>query len=137
MTARSVRIDDKAASVNLVLTKVAQAVSELRAIGADVYLVEQGPMYPESVSEYLFQHLRSGGGAPLTVSRAEHLSTIAGATLLRESVDTYIETVDFFCDASLCPSFDREGHIVIYDKNHLTRRYSASLARIVMGQIVP
>lgn len=131
MKARNITVDGKRTSYIAVREKLSAAVAGLRAMGARVTLVEQGPTFPEDVSYTLLQDLRLGRPDPMVVDRAAHVASLGQAGELAALVDVYVGTTDFFCDGTACPAVDGEGQMVIYDQTHVTRAYSARLARLL------
>lgn len=134
MKARNITIDGKPASYAAVSAKLSAAIGTLRASGARIILLEQGPTFPEDVSYTRLQNLRLGRLAPPAVDRADHVASLGQARELGALVDLYVGTVDFFCGETACPSVDGEGQMIIYDQTHVTREYSARLARFLAGK---
>jgi SGNH domain (fused to AT3 domains) len=131
--ARNVTIDGGKTSYAGVREKLSTVVMRLHAMGARVVVLEQGPTYAEDVSNYLMQNLRHGHLEPLAVDRSAHVRSVKDSRDLADVVDLYIETTDLFCNEVACPSVDDEGQLVIFDRNHVTREYSARLARLLAG----
>lgn len=128
ITGRKITIDGSETSYAAVRVKLSAAVAALRAKGARVILLEQGPTFPEDVSYTLLQNLRLGRLDALTVDRSAHVASLGQVRDLADLVDLYIETTDFFCGDTACPSVDEGGQLIIYDQTHVTREYSARLA---------
>jgi peptidoglycan/LPS O-acetylase OafA/YrhL len=135
MEAGNVLINGQATSVAEVRDQVEKAVSEIRAMGGKVYLIQQGPVYATPVSEYVLQNLRRNSAEPLVISRDEYLSKVRLAMPLADKVDGYVDTSDFYCDRAICPSVDEDGQLIIYDRNHVTKAYSLRLAAFVLGHL--
>ena len=135
MEAGNVLISGQATSVAEVRDQVEKAVSEIRAMGGKVYLIQQGPVYATPVSEYVLQNLRRNSAEPLVISRDEYLSKVRLAMPLADKVDGYVDTSDFYCDRAICPSVDEDGQLIIYDRNHVTKAYSLRLAAFVLGHV--
>ena len=136
MYAGNVTIDGTTTSPGIVHEHVARAVEVIHAkTGAKVYLVEQGPTFPESVSR---RYVESVGRADRTfqsIPRAEQTAIGSDQRILASATDGFVGTTDFFCDDTTCPSIDKNGRMVIFDRNHVTREYSVELARYVLDQL--
>lgn len=132
MVARNIVIDGQATSAEAVLKQVAASVSDIRAVGARTYLIEQGPTFAEPAAEYILQTLRRQSFKPLILQRSDHEATLADAKRLAQVVDGYITTTGFFCPSGVCPAMDDAGSLLIYDRTHMTNAYSVLLARFVL-----
>ena len=135
MTASNVLIDGGPTSPEIVAQKITQAMQALRAAGLRTAFIEQGPMFDAHVAEHELQRLRNDFEGSQSITRADHLASVAQTRRLRDAFDTYIETVDLFCDATTCPSVDDAGNLVVYDRNHVTKTYALKLARWVMFRL--
>ena len=135
MQAANVLIDGNPTSVDAIRQKFIEAVKVFRGMGAKVVLIEQGPVYDKAVAEYELQRIRSAHAAPQTISRDEMVESVSHSRELTDVVDTYLETVNFFCNEVDCPSVDSDGNLVIFDRNHVTRLYSVKLAKYVFSKI--
>jgi peptidoglycan/LPS O-acetylase OafA/YrhL len=133
MHAPNVKIDNSPSSPAVVRERIATAASELRSRGKTTYLLEQGPSFPESVSQYEFENLRHGGDEPpLVVSRASHAAAVADVKVLRDVVDRYIGMESFYCDENSCSSYDRAGKMIVWDTVHPTRYGAIKIARHII-----
>ena len=135
MTAGNVLIDGQDTSPDRVRTKVETIVAALRDAEITTVLVEQGPIYDESVAEFELQRLMGDRGTPQAIPRDEQLQSVALTRGLADVFDVYLETVDFYCNEQNCPSVDDQGHIVIFDRNHVTKNYSTKLARLIFTEL--
>ena len=135
MIAGNVLIDGQATSPEAVREQLGPALAGFAARGARTVLVEQGPIYDESVAEHELQRLRSDHQESQAISRADHLASVAPTRGLADMFDTYIDTADFYCDDSKCPSVDDDGNLVIFDRNHVTKNYSTKLARLIFSRL--
>lgn len=135
MDAKNVLLDGEVSSPKLVRRKFQEAVDIFHRMGAQVAIIEQGPIFTEPVAEYEIQRIRSAHDRSQALTRDEQLESVAPTRGLADVVDRYIETVDFFCDDTECPSIDGDGNMVIYDYNHVTKNYSTKLARLVFSNL--
>ena len=131
MSADTVSIDGAAPSFGAVRAKLADAIARLQARGSRVHILEQGPVFSEDVSSFALQNLRRGHAETLTLSREDFDMMVNQVQALSDLPDVYIDVAPFFCNETECPSVDAAGQIVIYDTNHVTRAYSAKLARFL------
>lgn len=135
MTAANVLIDGSTTSPDLVAQKITQAMQTLRAAGLRTVLIEQGPMFDAHVAEHELQRARNDFEGSQSITRAYHLASIAQTRRLAGAFDTYIKTVDLFCEETDCPSVDSDGNLVVYDRNHVTKTYAQKLAQWVFSAL--
>ncbi len=135
MIAGNVLIDGDPTSEGAVRKKVQDVVKTFTSAGIKTVLVEQGPIYDEAVAEYELQRIRSDHDTPQSVTRAEQVDSVLPTRQLADVVDAYLETVDFYCNETYCPSIDRDGNLVIYDRNHVTKNYSEKLAQLIFSKL--
>ncbi len=136
MHASNVKIDGDPSSPAIVRDQIAAAASKLRSLGKSTYFLEQGPSFPESVSQYELEVLRRGGSdAPLLVSRSSHAAEVADLKILRDVVDHYIEMEDFYCDDKYCSPFDSAGKMIVWDTMHPTRYGALRIAQHIIGSL--
>ncbi len=135
MIAGNVLIDGEPTSEKAVREKVQDVVATFTDAGIDTVLVEQGPIYDEAVAEHELQRIRSDHDTPQSVTRAAHIASVLPTRQLADVVDIYLETVDFYCDDTHCPSIDQDGNLVIYDRNHVTKNYSEKLAQLIFSKL--
>ena len=135
MQAGSVFFDGEETSPEKVRAQVQKSVDIFHDMGAKVVLIEQGPIYDASVAEHEIQRIRSDHDASQIIPRADQLEAVEPTRGLADVVDTYIETVDFYCDATQCPSIDSDGNMVIFDRNHVTKSYSVKLATLIFDRL--
>lgn len=129
--APNVTIDGNQTSYEVVRAKMSDAVARLRALGARIIVLEQGPSFHEDVSSYLLHNLRHGHVEPPAANRSSHVASLRKVRDLADLADLYVETTDFFCNDTACPSVDEDGQLVIFDHNHVTQEYSVRLARFL------
>ncbi len=135
MTARNVLIDGNPTSAVIVGHKMEMAMKTFEMAGITSLFVEQGPTFDAHVAEHEMQRLRSGYEKPQAISRSSHVASVAPTRVLAGAFDDYIETTDLYCNKSTCPSVDSGGNLVIFDRNHVTEKYSLKLAQLVFSQL--
>lgn len=127
--ARNVRIGGEAPSLGAVRERLSGAISRFEALGMRVIMLEQGPTFREPVSSHLLQNLRHGHSEPLVVEREAYIASLSEVRTLNDLPNLYLEAAPIFCRDEVCPSVDEDGELVVFDRNHVTRAYSAKLAR--------
>ncbi|MEQ8291055.1 MAG: acyltransferase family protein [Roseovarius sp.] len=130
-SAGNVTIDGGEPSYAAVRDKMAEAVARLHAANLRVIFLEQGPVFAENVAVYLLQNLRLGIQEVPTIETSELLATRVELRGLADLPDLYIDPTEIFCGDTHCTSVDAEGDLVVYDHNHVTRKYSERLARLI------
>ncbi len=136
MHATNVQIEHNPTSPAIVHDRIAATASELRSYGAKTYILEQGPIFPQNISQYVLQNLRRDrDNVPISVSRASHAASVADVKVLSDSVDVYIGMEDFYCNEIFCSSFDRDGKMIVWDTMHPTKYCSIKIAQHVMDLV--
>ncbi|MFD1160214.1 acyltransferase family protein [Roseovarius aestuarii] len=128
---RGAQIDGQQATKELIRPKFDLAAAALRQSGAQVVYIEQGPVFKIPVVEHEIQGLRNGHTTPQTIPRTRYLEPAHITRDLADAFDLYIETTDFYCNDTVCPSVDDSGNMIIYDRNHLTKNYSLRFAKMI------
>ncbi|MCY4337146.1 MAG: acyltransferase family protein [Litoreibacter sp.] len=131
LSASNVEIDGNAATPEVLQEKVRLTVERLHRRGIKTVMMEQGPRFERPVVDVLLQQFRNGLNTPPTVARAQFLSHVAPVRALGPLLASYVGVDALFCDATHCPSVDRNGVLVTYDEGHLTKAYSEKLANYV------
>ena len=135
-------INGVVASPSLARQGISKVRAALHASGKRLVLVEQGPTFKEDVAQYylrLYSRLgerkaTAGNEAhELTVPRSQQTKRVEGVRGLQNSVDLYVPTIDFFCNGIACNSTDDHGHLVMQDRDHVTRLYSEKLAAFILN----
>ena len=88
MTASNVLIDGGPTSPEIVAQKITQAMQALRATGLRTAFIEQGPMFDAHVAEHELQRLRNDFEGSQSITRADHLASVAQTRRLRDAFDT-------------------------------------------------
>ncbi|WP_299846571.1 acyltransferase family protein [uncultured Roseovarius sp.] len=135
MIAGTVFINGYKTSPEIVRQQMLLVGTVFRTAGIKTVLIEQGPIYDERVAEYELQRIRSDHTEPMTISREEQFESVEPTQGLADVFDSYVSTIDFFCNETDCPSVDSDGNMVIYDRNHVTSNYSVKLARFLFSAL--
>ena len=129
------QIDGAPMTTRRVREKIAKARLALDAAGKRLILLEQGPWFDEEVADHYLTAAQRGSDAELFVTRAAQDARLAELRLVRNQVDDYVDTANFFCGAVQCPARDSARQIIFYDHDHLTEPYAHKLARMLLDRL--
>jgi hypothetical protein len=123
---------DLASARDIVTRGLQRTLNEFRALGVNVFILEDNPQQTKSPHEVLrLSEPTDDSINTLSVSKEENAQNQLWVTsLLNEMTSkdaTLIKTNDLFCESDVCP-LARQGQLLYFDDNHLTNAGSLLLS---------
>lgn len=115
---------------NGMIQQLQSAQSRFNAAGKALYIVQQGPFFPEHVPEYhLRLYARRGAMQPTRplMTREQFINDWAPLMTANAGRLRYIDTSDFFCPGTSCPTLVGE-QLKFFDSNHLSAAGALAMA---------
>lgn len=100
-------------------------------------LMEQGPRFDQPVAKFYMRDRLARRSQELNVARSVYAEQLRTLDPVRSSFDQRIAMLDVFCGPVNCSARDPQGHLVMRDRDHVTRIWSAKIANIVLDKVLP